>query len=592
VFTQSDSSAVLRKQANKQKAMKVINKTLHVLSLLNYSDRTYDRTFSGAEAYKIFEGKEIERIDVEILPPFGVTIDKPYNDRFTKFQRFANSIQFTTKERIVRNDLLFTEGEKVKPQKFTDTERNMWQDAIYKDLKFVLCEAENDTTKVVVKVIVQQRWSWSISTSAQFDKAMLGIEFKNIGGLPQRITQQVSANYRKDNPYLVFGEYEYLNIRKSRINVYGKYLYQPIERGGDIRLSRNFFSSESHWAARVSTGLYQNSSIIPNSLADAIKGKTYYNYQDAWGAVAFKVKNPNSSTEIHKIILAARYYRKHYDDRPFSISKDKTVRFLNREYYLGSVGYATWNYFQDDNVFLNGGSEYFPLGLNFNWVFGAEKDEKYGRRFYNNFRMSYSAAFPKLFYLNTDFSLGGYYNGKDFQQKLFQYRLRLYSAKVNLGKKIFFRQFITFKANVGFDRPKDRELILNDATGLRGMYTSQLTAQKIYTITLESVLYGNFKVFGFNGSVALFADLGWLQNNKPYQMQAVQGIGASLRLRNLNFGIGYFDFSLVFYPNFLNTPQKPYTFLYVPEFLKGIRQDNLFEYYSLEPEYNGQPTLR
>lgn len=310
------------------------------------------------------------------------------------------------------------------------------------------------------------------------------------------------------------------------------------------------------------------------------------------GAVAFKVKNPNSSTEIHKIILAARYYRKHYDDRPFSISKDKTVRFLNREYYLGSVGYATWNYFQDDNVFLNGGSEYFPLGLNFNWVFGAEKDEKYGRRFYNNFRMSYFAAFPKLFYLNTDFSLGGYYNGKDFQQKLFQYRLRLYSAKVNLGKKIFFRQFITFKANVGFDRPKDRELILNDATGLRGMYTSQLTAQKIYTITLESVLYGNFKVFGFNGSVALFADLGWLQNNKPYQMQAVQGIGASLRLRNLNFGIGYFDFSLVFYPNFLNTPQKPYTFLYVPEFLKGIRQDNLFEYYSLEPEYNGQPTLR
>lgn len=124
------------------------------------------------------------------------------------------------------------------------------------------------------------------------------------------------------------------------------------------------------------------------------------------------------------------------------------------------------------------------------------------------------------------------------------------------------------------------------------MYTSQLTAQKIYTITLESVLYENFKVFGFNGSVALFADLGWLQNNKPYQMQAVQGIGASLRLRNLNFGIGYFDFSLVFYPNFLNTPQKPYTFLYVPEFLKGIRQDNLFEYYSLEPEYNGQPTLR
>ncbi|MCO5279737.1 MAG: hypothetical protein M9931_01630 [Chitinophagales bacterium] len=97
VFAQSDISAILRKQANKQKAMKVINKTLHVLSLLNYSDRTYDRTFSGAEAYKIFEGKEIERIDVEILPPFGVTIDKPYNDRFTKFQRFANSIQFPLK---------------------------------------------------------------------------------------------------------------------------------------------------------------------------------------------------------------------------------------------------------------------------------------------------------------------------------------------------------------------------------------------------------------------------------------------------------------------------------------------------------------
>lgn len=99
-------------------------------------------------------------------------------------------------------------------------------------------------------------------------------------------------------------------------------------------------------------------------------------------------------------------------------------------------------------------------------------------------------------------------------------------------------------------------------------------------------------MLGFNGSVAIFADLGWLQNNKPYQMQAVQGIGASLRLRNLSFGIGYFDFSLVFYPNFLNTQQKAYSFLYIPEMLKGIWQENLFEYYSLEPEYNGQPTLR
>lgn len=136
--------------------------------------------------------------------------------------------------------------------------------------------------------------------------------------------------------------------------------------------------------------------------------------------------------------MAARYFRKHYDYRPFSISKDKSIRFLNREYYLASVGYATWNYLQDDNVYLNGGSEYFPLGVNFNFVFGADKDEKYGMRFYNNFRLSYAAAFPKLFYLNTDFSFGGYFNGNELQQKLIQYRLRLYSAKVNFGKKNIF----------------------------------------------------------------------------------------------------------------------------------------------------------
>lgn len=578
------TDSISRKQVVKKKAEKIINKTLHVISLLNYSDRTFDRTFSGIEAYQNFEGKEIERIDVEILQPFGVSIEQPHNTHFTKFQQFANGIQFNTKERIVRNDLLFAEGEKIVPQKFSDTEKNMWRDGIYKDLKIEIAPS-NDSTKAIVKVIVQQRWSWSVSTSARYNQAVAGIEFKNIGGLPQRLTQQVAANYRKDNLYSVYGEYEYINIRKSRINAYGEYIYQPLTKGGEIEITRNFYSSDSRWAGHVFTGLYKNEAMIPNILADAIPGRTFYNFQDVWAAYALGLNGLNTKNEIHKIVFAARYYRKDYAERPFAISNDGAIRFLNRNYFLASIGYATWNYFQDREVFFNGGSEYFPLGLNFAFTFGNEKDEKYGERFYNNFRMSYGAAIPKLFYFNTSVSFGSYFNGSEFQQKLFRYNLRMFTAKVNLGKKIFFRQFVNFGANLGYNRPKDRELILNDKTGLRGIFTNELSAQKIYNITLESVLYGNFKVLGFNGAVVLFADLAWLQNNEPNSIRAVQGVGASLRLRNLSFGIGYFDFSFVFYPHLLGVANKPFTTVLTPEMLKNIKQDNLFEYRSLEPEY-------
>ena len=572
------------KKTAKQKAEKILNKTLHIISLLNYSDRTFDRTFSGIEAYKSYEGKEIERIDVDILPPFGVSIEKPTTTQFTKFQKFANRIQFNTKERIVRNDLLFNEGEKLIAQKFTDTEKNMWHDGIYKDLRILVLPSE-DTSKVIVKVTVQQRWSWSVSTSARFDQAVLGIEFKNIGGFPQRLTQQVAANYRKDNPYSIYGEYEYINIRRSRINVYGEYIYQLLEKGAKVEVSRNFYSSESRWAAHFFTGLYRNEAVVPNLLADAIPGRTFYNFQDIWAAYALPLEAQDKKGDIRKIVFAARYYRQNYTQRPFSISNDGSIRFLNRHYVLGSIGYATWNYFQDREVFLNGGSEYFPLGLNFSLTFGTDYDEKYGARFYHNFRASYAAAIPKLFYFTTGVSIGSYFNGNEFQQKLFRYHLRMFTNKVHFGKKIFFRQFLHFRANIGYDRPKDRLLILNDNNGMRGVFTSQFSASKIYSLTLESVLYGNFKVLGFTGSVAVFADLGWLQNEQPHQIKAIQGIGASLRLRNLSFGIGYFDFSVVFYPHLLQTTQKPYAAMLTPEMLKGIYQENLFEYKSLEPEY-------
>ena len=571
------------KQKNKEAALKVLNKALVYISYLNYSDRTSERVFTGPHEFEPHQGKIIRSIEMRILEPFGVSLEHPFTQHYTRFQKFANSIQFKTREWAVKNELLFKTGEPVDPIQFADSEKNLWQRGTFKDLKIYVVPIAGNDSLVDVFIELQDRWSWSISTSAQYNKAVIGFEFNNLMGMPQSVSQKISINYRRDNPFTVYGGYEYDNILHSHIDLGTEYQYENLNKGGAIHLSRDFFSVNARWAAQVNAGIYREQAAVPNELARAIPTNIFYNYQDVWGATSFNLSKSNDN--LNRFIVASRVYRMSYMGRPYNISPDSSQMFFNHFFALGAIGYANWNYYVDHSVFFLGKAEYFPKGFNVSLVGGYDYDEELGKRFYSGIQSNYGGYVDKLGYINTKISYSGFLNKLAYNQLLAKWTNRFFSAPVNLGKKFFIRQFFTSQVFLGFNRPADRLIAMNNYNGVRGVFVNYIRGSRTYTFKFETDIYPKFKVLGFSSCLFVLADIAIVQQNSYSGGQLCQGYGAGLRLRNLSLGIGFFEFAFVYYPSFSIPGYKSYATLATTDYPKGISRDNLFDAGVLSPEF-------
>ncbi len=577
---------VNRREKFKDDAEKVLSKALIYISYLNYSDRTNDRAFTGPAEFEVFKGKTIRNIDIQILDPFGVSLEHPLGAHLSRFQKFANSVQFRTRQWAVRNELLFKPGERVVPIQFADTEKNLWQGGTFKDLKIYMKPVEGDEEEVDVLIVLQDRWSWSISTGAQFNKALVGISFNNFLGMPQSISQKISFNYRRDNPYTVYGGYEYDNIVRSHINVSADYQYEHLNRGFEIQVWRDFFSVNTRWAGQAFSGLYREAAAVPNQLASAIPTNIFYNYQDGWLAGSFK--RPRNPESLQRIVLAARIYRKNYLNRPYLISSDSAQMFINHLYALGGIGLANWNYYVDHNVYSMGKTEYFTKGFNLSLVGGYDEDEELGKRFYSGVDANYGGYIDRIGYMNTKFTYSAFLGNSGYNQIMGKWINQYYSAPVNLGRKFFMRQFINTLLTVGFDRPTDREIAMNNYNGVRGIYVNYIKGNRTYVFNFETDLYAKFKVLGFSSNLFVLANLALVQQGPYLGGRLCQGYGAGIRVRNLSLGIGFFEFTFVYYPS-LNIPgYKPYGMIATTDNYRGIPKDNMFTPGLLTPEF---PTI-
>lgn len=102
-------------------------------------------------------------------------------------------------------DLLVHEGEGVKSTCFVHSERLLWEESNYKNIRFILTPIGE--TEVDILVLVQDRWGFSIESSVEFNRLKVGLRFSNLFGTPQELRTYVALNYNAGNLYTIFGSY-------------------------------------------------------------------------------------------------------------------------------------------------------------------------------------------------------------------------------------------------------------------------------------------------------------------------------------------------------------------------------------------------
>lgn len=570
---------------SRQKMLNGLNTCMKVLSYLNYSDRRADRVLSGIDAFEPYRDKTIRNIDITILEPYGVSIDNPFNNHLTKFQKFANNVQIGTREWVVQNDVLFKEGEKVNPILFADTERNLWERGTFKDLKIFVHEVDENPDEVDVVIVVQDRWSWNIYANAGMDRINTGVQFKNFLGLPHTINQGIALNYRKDNLYTVYGGYYYQNINRSQVDVGVSYKYENFKKGAELEVVRQFYSAKPQWAGHLIADFYKENATASTLTANTVATNVMYNSQDVWLARSMKLPGAvGKKFELLRFIVSARFERMHYIQRPFTRSEDGAYSYFNHHNYFVSFGLANWDYYQDRNVYYINRAEYFTKGFNIAFIGGLNTDEELGNRFYSGLRFEYGKNFPKFGYLYFDYTYGGYTKRNEYQQILGRLKTIYYSRLFKVGKT-HVRQLITTITNMGFNRPLGKEIIVNNTNGVRGLFSNYKRGNTTFALSLETDFNADFKVLGFSSCLYFFADWAFL-SNKELQLSRnfTQAYGLGLRLRNMDMGIDYIEISFAYYPG-LNVPeQKPYNIIGHYENDRAPTKNNLFVPTVLEAE--------
>jgi hypothetical protein len=558
-----------------KKAQRGIKKTIHYLAFTQYNDPKVDRPLQGPDAYKAIQGKKIHSITIDIVYPFGVDLEHPENYHPTKFQSFANKTQNQTRTWVIKNELLFQEGDTVDPLAFSDTERNLWLKNVYKDIRFVISEVGNDGVDVVI--YIRDRWNWSLLTDLDFSRISTGPQIINLGGIPQQLGVQAAFNYQLNNPYTITANYSYSNIAATHIDAFVTGRFDNLQRGGQIFINRPFFSAKTEWAGHVILNYYNEEYVSLDPEAPAILAPNKTNNQDFWIAKAFGLPTDRLTKKFpkYRLIAAARMVRNGYPDRPYIYNSDGTISFLNQTYILGAIGFAQWDYYVDHNIYTLVQAEYFPKGLSGALIGGFQDDELLQRRTYVGAAFQYGYYFKNIGYFLTQYKFGGFPVFNNYSQLLIDWRNTFYTIHQRAGRASM-REIFNLYGKWGYDRPFGRDITVDNFTGLRGLYTDELRGNTTYALDIEVDFFDPKKILGFNTSMFVFTDLAIIQQDvtdNTFQ----SGVGIGFRFRDISLNIPFIQIMFAYYPG-LNIPmQNPYNLLGSSNNDRQLRNRDLFE---------------
>ncbi len=508
-----------------------------------------------ANPFAPYEGKIIGKITIRQLDIFGQSVNDTTR-RGNRFERFASkSFHHNTREKVIRKSfLLFSEGDKVNPQSFRDTERLLRANPVIHDARIILSERKGSTWLVDVLILVQDVWSVNFDVAAGSLKDFkFGIEERNFQGNGHSFLNKII--WRKDDPYQRFGArsvYTVPYIGKTFITGQISAIYERDLTQFSVRAFRPFLTVETKSAGALELGYYkirEYKKLGIDILDKELVYQTGYYYSDIWYGHAFKLKGFSAN---QRFVVAARRSSYEYRTRP-EVRADTNKIYWDRTTILGSIGYSARYYKRDILIYGFGRTEDVPTGSLLSFTFGREQTE-FGARNYAGLQYANGTYLAKekgyLYYLA---SAGTYLKGKEAQQGVLGLQGYYFSPLMKFGRAQT-RNFINLGFTYGINRDPVDYLNISGQDGIIGVNSNSLIGDKRLTLGFESVLFSKKSLIGFRIAYFTFANFGLvsLRDVTLFSSKLYQGYGIGMRFRNENLTFKTFQIRLGYYPNIPN----------------------------------------
>lgn len=492
------------------------------------------------ESYRQYSGKRIRSIEIIKMDVFGTNINNPAQIISNKTNHILNSTHFKTLDRIIRKNLLFSEGDNLSPLLLSDNERILRELPYIDDARIMVVPvSENE-----VKVIVITKDVYSLGAEYDFgglEKGKLSVFEKNILGTGHEFGLTVPFDSNKPHSPGFGGHYTINNLLKSFININADYLSGLGTTTYGISLSRSFVSSTTKYAGGLSVRqMYTTTSLDSMPVVAPLK----YNLQDYWVARSFLLDR----SSVTRLIFGIRYLNNNVFKRP-DIQSNTYYRLQRYQLYMTSVALSMQKFYKANLIYGYGRTEDIPYGGLLRFTAGREFNE-FKTRTYLGADISAGRSFPEFGYFYGSLAAASFFNGNAREQGAFYARLNYFSNLLPVGR-FRSRNFVKIDYSRGIARYTDEHLEFIETNGFSGFSNDSISGTQRLTASIESVLFSPANYHGFRFAFFGFSDLGFLYNSNQVLGKGITllSLGFGLRVRNDNLLFNTLQIRLAFFPN-------------------------------------------
>ena len=478
--------------------------------------------FDEDAALAPFEGRRIGSIRIERMQPF--------DPDGTWLERAANAMHTLTRERIIRRDLLFEEGDLLDPRTITRNKQLLQSRRYISDVAVDVLIDSLDTMRV--DLVVRTRDSWTVDVDAGVHsggESSLGLSEANLLGRGHQIRLETNLNYRNFD----YGG----NVVEYAIpNLWGSFYSFNFAAGRSFRTSRFDVGIEKEFLRPTD---YELGATYAND-----KVKHYFLDRDTTELIRKRDLNLWTGYARHfsaidaSLYTAVRYNHRRFSMRPADTSPLCHPALHDEDLLLVGVGLFREHFFSTNMIYGYGQREYLASGFKSELLAGYRWGE-FGDDLY--FGLAHSmGGFTGIGYLMGSVRVGSYLATETDQR----YRgavdcsLRWFSNLYVRGRSRL-RHFVSLAYTYGWDRlaGADEAIRFTEQSGLHALDERVIGTNRL-VLNTESVLFTPYQPLGFKLALFGFVDgglIGMRDNifrNDPF---ISFGIGARIRNERLIF---------------------------------------------------------
>jgi hypothetical protein len=509
--------------------------------------------------YARFQGRTIRHIILRQLD-FGV----PLNDTTKSFKNsltnLADAVHHNTRDRIIRNNLFFKEGDTLLPILIADNERHLRDQAFLGDAKIVVQRVKGTRDSVDVFVLTKD----VLSIGGQFklgnlNRMRVAAREDNFLGRGDRVQLSGFYDRLRSNQFGSGVEYDARNIAGSFVD--GSFGFQDFASTFNTghrqettifsRFVKPLVNPYMKWTYALEGAWHRNNNgYFSDSLFKNDYQYEYYNI-DAWGGLNLSAHALNSDIEDDRLraLIGLRFLHQEFSEVPKKYQEQYYYQYANITGVLASMSLFRQDFYKTQYIYGFGRNEDVPEGLNVSLTSGYTNKQQRTRPYFGlDVNLNYFSHHKN--YFNYTFRAGGYSYKRKYEDVSLLFSVDFFTRLRNLSRTWKLRTFITASLTTQLNKQLNEPLLLESQYGLPEYQNIFLGGDHRLTIKAESVFFNDFSFIAFRFAPFIFGNGSLItpEDQKLDKTKLYSTVGAGIRSRNESLVFGTLELRVFYFP--------------------------------------------